>query len=51
MINENEFMGVQTYINQSMYCIEYYVGPNTILVEYDDIDKWIKILTLLDHNI
>lgn len=48
------YVGMQSWLEDSkkaMYCIEIYTTDTTILLEYDNVDTWTKILKLFDENI
>lgn len=53
LIKKDELIGVQSWIlgdDTRIYCIEYTLKDKEILTEYNEIDKWKRILTLIDKN-
>lgn len=52
-INQKQFLGVQSWVTNNRWYIEFYCkGNKKILCEYDSIKKWNKILSLLSkHNL
>jgi hypothetical protein len=53
MIKKDEFTGLQSWIigdEKKTYYIEFYLKSGDILAEYDNKEKWTKILTLLNQE-
>lgn len=51
-VNQKELQGFQSWIGSDKYMIQFYLKGGKILCEYDSIDNWSKILTLLSkHNL
>lgn len=50
-IKQDEFITYRSYkFSHDSYFIEYFLRDTTILCEYDSVDKWIGILTLLNKT-
>ena len=49
-ISKNELVGIQSWVENAKYSIEYYLKDKDIITEYDDIEKWKTILKILDKE-
>lgn len=50
--HQNRFLGMQSWKqDKNHYCIELILKGGKILCEYDNHDKWIEVIKLLDSNI
>lgn len=53
-IKQDELIGIHSWLmgynDDRKYCIEFTTKTNTIISEYDEIEKWKAILALLDKN-
>lgn len=47
-IRRPQFLGLQSWIHESKYCIEYTMADGVILCEYDKIEYFQTILAALD---
>lgn len=50
-LNKDKLLGIQSWIYDEKYLIEYTLIGNTIESEYNDIEKWKYILKLLNENL
>lgn len=50
---EREFLGIQSWKEgKELFCIEYYFqNDQVILSEYDEMEKWIEILKLIEKEL
>lgn len=50
-ILRNEYVGYSSWIENECYNIEYVTKTNTILTEYNSIEKWKLVLNKLDEKL
>lgn len=48
-INLEKFTGLQSYINNGTYHIEIYSNGQMIHLEFNEIEKWKKVLDIFDN--
>lgn len=51
LIKRDELIGLQSWVEEGKFLIEYTLKNQSILTEYDEIVKWKKILELIDKDV
>lgn len=49
--NKDKLLGFQSWVYDEKFIIEYYLVGGSIETEYNNKEKWKKILKLLDENL
>lgn len=50
-IERDKYLGLQSWKHQEKLAIEITLTTNTIILEYDTVEKWEKVLNLLNDNL
>lgn len=50
-LDKDKLLGIQSWISNDKYLIEYTLVGNAITTEYNSHEKWIFILNLLNENL
>lgn len=50
-IERDKYLGLQSWKHQGKMCIEITLTTNKIILEYDTVEKWEKVLNLLNDNL
>jgi hypothetical protein len=50
-LDKDKLLGIQSWISNDKYLIEYTLIGNTITTEYNSHEKWVFILNLLNENL